>query len=151
MIKKVLLGLVILGVIAFAIIGYGTYKVADEALKNKEPQLRQYIQLDEAAQEKYILENVNEFLVGIDIDKDGKPEDKEKLEKFKEINARPEVQKALAEFGRSFMATAITASENITKDLSPEVKEKYEKEAEQLDTRLDKYKNLVDAAEAAAK
>ena len=37
MIKKILLGVVILGVIAFAIIGYGTYKVADEALKEREP------------------------------------------------------------------------------------------------------------------
>ena len=147
MIKKILLGVIILGAIAVGVMGYGTYKIADEALKEKEPQLRQYLQLDEAAQNKYILEHVDELLANADIDKDGKPEDKEKIARLKELNKQPEIQQALADFGRSFMATAITLSDPIVKDMSADVKAKYEQEAEQMEARLDKYGKLIEAAD----
>ena len=147
MIKKILLGLVILGVIAFGIIGYGTYKVADEALKEHEPQLRQYLQMDEAAQDKYILENIDDLLSKVDLDKDGKPEDKEKLERLKELNTRPEIQKALGEVGRSLMALMIMASEPIVKDMTSELQAKYTKESEDLEARIDKYSKLLEAAD----
>ena len=86
MVKKILIGLLILGVVGiigiFAL-GYGTYKVADEALKEKEPQLRQYLQMDVEAQNKYVLDNIQELSAKIDLDKDGKLEDKEQWEKLK--------------------------------------------------------------------
>ena len=151
MIKKILLGVVILGVIAFAIIGYGTYKVADEALKEREPQLRQYIQLDEAAQDKYILENVDELFAKIDLDKDGKPEDKEKLARFKELNSQPEIQKALIAAGRSVIATGIMLSEPIVNDMSAEVKAKYQAESDEFEARIDKYSKLLEAADPSFK
>ena len=113
MIKKILLGVVILGLIAFAIIGYGTYKVADEALKEREPQLRQYLQLDAAAQDKYVLERIDDILSTADLDKDGKTEDKETIERLKELNTQPEIQNALIQFGRSVIATGIMLSEPI--------------------------------------
>ena len=147
MIKKILLGVVILGVIAFAILGYGTYKVADEALKEREPQLRQYIQLDEAAQDKYILANVDELFAKIDLDKDGKPEDKEKLARLKELNSQPEIQKALIDAGKSLMAVAIMLSEPIVNDLTPELKAKYQTESDELEKRVEKYSKLIEAAD----
>ena len=138
MIKKILLGVVILGLIAFAIIGYGTYKVADEALKEREPQLRQYLELDAAAQD---------ILSTADLDKDGKTEDKETIERLKELNTQPEIQNALIQFGRSVIATGIMLSEPIVNDMTPEVKEKYQKEVDELETRLDKYSKLIEAAD----
>lgn len=147
MIKKILLGLVVLGVIAVAIMGYGTYKVADEFLKEKEPQLRQYIQLDEAAQNKYILDNMNELFMKVDLDKDGKPEDKENLKRLMKLNAQPEIQNAFVNVGRSVLAGAILFSDSIVKDMSADVKEKYQKEAEEFDARADKYSKLVEAAD----
>ena len=147
LIKKILLGVVILGAIAVAFVGYGTYKVADEALKEKEPQLRQYLTLDEAAQNKYILENVDELLAKVDLDKDGKPEDKEKIQRLRKLHAEPKIQSALIDLCRSFMATGIMISDPIVKDLSADVKAKYEKEADQLEAHLDKYSKLVEAAD----
>ena len=147
MIKKILLGVVILGLIAFAIIGYGTYKVADEALKEREPQLRQYLQLDAAAQDKYVLERIDDILSTADLDKDGKTEDKETIERLKELNTQPEIQNALIQFGRSVIATGIMLSEPIVNDMTPEVKEKYQKEVDELETRLDKYSKLIEAAD----
>ena len=151
MIKKILLGVVILGVIAFAVIGYGTYKVADEALKDREPQLRQYLQLDETAQNQYILENIDELLSKVDLDKDGKPEDKENFARLKELNSQPEIQKALIDTGRAVIATGIMLSEPIVNDMSAEVKAKYQAESDEFEARIDKYSKLIEAADPSFK
>ena len=144
--KKVLLTIVAILVAGFAVMLYGTYKVVDTALQAKEPQLRQYMQLDEAAQNKYIVDNFTELLEGADLDKDGTPEDKEQLELLKKANTNPEIQQALADVGRSLMAEAILMSDAITKDMSADVKAKYQKESEQFETRADKYSKLLEAA-----
>ncbi|MBR4641399.1 MAG: hypothetical protein IKO74_01605 [Selenomonadaceae bacterium] len=144
--KKVILTIVAVLVAGGALMLYGTYKVVDNTLKEKEPQLRQYMQMDEAAQDKYISDNFTELLNGIDLDKDGKPEDKEQLELMKKANANPEIQKALVEVGRSFLASTILFSDSITKDMSADVKAKYEKESNEFETRLDKYTKLLEAA-----
>ena len=144
--KKVILTIVAVLVAGGALMLYGTYKVVDNTLKEKEPQLRQYMQLDEAAQNKYIADNVTELLNGIDLNKDGKPEDKEQLELMKKANANPEIQQALVEVGRSFLASTILFSDSITKDMSADVKAKYEKESNEFETRLDKYTKLLEAA-----
>ena len=147
LLKKILIGVVILGVIVVALIGYGTYTAADEALKQHEPQLRQYLQMDEAAQNKYVLDNIIEVSAKVDLDKDGKPEDKEKIERFLKLNTQPDIQKALVDVGRSTVAKFIIMSEPIVKDMTPDIKAKYEKEAEEFDMRAEKYRKLIEAAD----
>ena len=151
MIKKILIGVVILGVILFALFGYGTYKVANEALKEHEPQLRQYLQMDEATQNKYILDNMNELFTKVDLDKDGKPEDKEKLKRLMKLNEQPEIQKAFIDVGRSVLAGLIMFSDPIVKDMSADIKAKYEKESSEFEARADKYSKLVEAADPTLK
>ncbi|MBR3049974.1 MAG: hypothetical protein IKG61_00805, partial [Selenomonadaceae bacterium] len=58
--KKILLVIVVILAVIGAFTIYGSYKVVDEAIKAKEPQLRQYVQMDEAAQNKYIVDNYME-------------------------------------------------------------------------------------------
>ena len=144
--KRILLTVVAVLVAGGAVMLYGTYKAVNDAVKEKEPQLRQYVQLDEAAQNKYIVDNFTELLNGTDLDKDGKPEDKEKLEQFKKANAALDIQKAFVELGRSFMASAVLMSESIANDLSADVKAKYQQESDQLEPRLDRYSKLLEAA-----
>lgn len=154
MFKKILIVFAIIGVVAvigFVALGYGTYKVADEALKEKEPQLRQYLQMDTDAQNKYILDNINLILTKVDLDKDGKPEEKEAIEKLMKLNEQPDIQKAIVDVGRSLMASAIILSDSIVKDMSADIKAKYEKEAEELETRAQKYSKLVEAADPSLK
>ena len=143
--KKVILTIVAVLFAGGALMMYGTYKAVDDTLKEKEPQLRQYVQMDETAQNKFILDNVTELLAGIDLDKDGKPEDKEQMELFKKANTNPEIQQALVNVGRSFMAATVLLSDPIIKDMTAEVKAKYEKESEEFETRLDKYTKLLEA------
>ena len=96
MLKKILIGLGIVGVIAVVFLGYATNKVANEMLAEKEPQLRQYMQLDRAAQDKFILDNCTELFAGVDVDKDGKPEDKEQWENSSRQIQIPKSKKLLS-------------------------------------------------------
>ena len=141
----------ILGAIIVAFLGYSTYKVADETLKEHEPQLREYLQLDEAAQNKYILDNFNDLLSDVDLDKDGKPEDKEKIQRLMKLNEQPEIQKAFIDVGRSVLAGLIMFSDPIVKDMSADIKAKYEKESSEFEARADKYSKLVEAADPTLK
>ena len=146
MFKKILLVIVVLLAIIGAFTIYGSYKVVDNAIQAKEPQLRQYVQMDEAAQNKYIVDNYMEIMDGIDINKDGTPEQKAELELLKQVNTAPDVRKALVEMGRSLMATAVLMSDNVTNELSADDKAKYQQERDQLTARLEKYSDLVEAA-----
>ena len=93
------------------------------------------------------MELIDDILSTADLDKDGKTEDKETIERLKELNTQPEIQNALTQFGRSVIATGIMLSEPIVNDMTPEVKEKYQKEVDELETRLDKYSKLIEAAD----
>ncbi|MBR4903812.1 MAG: hypothetical protein IKZ53_04005 [Selenomonadaceae bacterium] len=146
MVKKILIGVLILGILgvaAFALLGYGTYKVVDEAIKEREPQLRQYLQMDTDAQNQYVLNNIEEILSKVDLDKDGKPDDKEQWEKFKQLNSQPEIQNAMINAGRSFLASIIMLSEPIVNDMTPEIKKQYENEADEFEKRCDIYSKLL--------
>jgi len=151
--KKILIVFAIIGVIAvigfvvLGALGYGTYKIADEALKLHEPQFRQYLQMDKAAQDKYILDNMTELFLDTDLDKDGKPEDKEKLERLMKLNEQPDIQKAFIDVGRSTLAGFILLSEPVVNEMSLEVETEYQKEYDELGLRLDKYLKLVGAAD----
>ncbi|MBR1646317.1 MAG: hypothetical protein IJ685_06020 [Selenomonadaceae bacterium] len=138
MLKKILLTIIAVLIAGGALMIYGTYKVADEAIKAKEPQLRQYIQLDEAAQNKYVIEHAEELLKEVTTE-DVSPEDKEDMELFNEAQKYPEMQAALLKVGRSLFAKAIVHSDAIVKDLSADVKAKYQAEADAFSDNLKVY------------
>ena len=86
----------------------------------------------------------------IDLDKDGKPEDKEAVKKLMALNSQPEIKQALTEAGRSIMAMLVMQSEPIVKDLSADIKAKYQSEYDQMEARFEKYSKLVEEAEKKA-
>lgn len=145
MFKKILLVILVLLAIIGAFAIYGSYTVVDNAIKLKEPQMRQYVQMDEAAQNKYVFDNYLEIMDGVDINKDGTPEEKAELELLKQVNTNPDVKQALIEMCRSLMATAVLMSDNVTNELSADDKAKYQQERSQLETRLEKYNKLLEA------
>ena len=151
MLKKILIGVVVLGAILIAFLGYGTHKVADEVLKETEPRLRNYLQMDEATQNQYILDNFNEVLPKVDFYKGGKPEDKERLQRLMKLNEQPEIKKAFIDVARSSLASFILSFDTIVKDMSAGDKAKYEKEAKEFETRADKYSKLVETADPTLK
>ena len=152
MLKKILIAVLILGILgvaAVALLGYGTYKVMDDAVKEREPQFRQYLQMDEAAQNQYVLENIDELLDKVENYADDNPEGKATRERLKELNAQPEIQAALIDVGRSFTASVMLLSNSIVEEMTPEVKAK--KESDEFEARMEKYTNLIKAADPTLK
>lgn len=145
MLKKILIGVIVLFIAGAALMTYGTYKVVDEGLddfvKEKEPQLRQYLQLDEAAQNKFVMEHGAEFLDMIL--KESKPEEKADIEFFQKANQNPEVQKAFIQLGRSIFAKGVLRSETLSKNLPDDVKAKYQAEADKFTDNFKVYGEIV--------
>ena len=145
MLKKILIGVIVLFIAGAALMTYGTYKVIDEGLddfvKEKEPQLRQYLQLDEAAQNKFVMEHGAEFLDMIL--KESKPEEKADIELFQKANQNPEVQKAFIQLGRSIFAKGVLRSETLSKNLPDDVKAKYQTEADKFTDNFKVYGEIV--------
>ena len=142
MLKKILIGVIVLFVAGVAFMIYGTYQVTDEILKSKEPQLRQYMQLDEAAQNQYVMEHAVEVFNEM-MKQDIKPEDKQDVALFEAAQKYPEVQQALLKFGQSFFAEAIVHSDALVKELSADAKAKYQAEADKFTDNFKAYGEVV--------
>lgn len=150
MIKKIFLTIVAVLVAGAALSIYGMYMAADDVIKTSEPQLREYVQMDEPAQNKYVLDHADELLAQAALETDD-PEDKQTLNLWSEIKNDPAVQKATTELGRAILAAAVLHSEAIVKDMNAQLKAKFEQEKSELTDRLAKYSDVVDAAEKALK
>lgn len=140
MAKKILLilgALVLIGIVVFGVTMCGVKQVAEEKLKEKEPQLRQYVQMTEVDQNAYVEKNMNELFTTIIGEL--KNENELSKEKMQRLEADPEAKAAGIQLGRSIVAMFIISSDNIVKDLSPADKEKYTKESDDLSNRLDAY------------
>ena len=150
MLKKILIAVAIVLMAGGAFTVYGTYKVAnlviDENLKEHEPQLRQYVQMNEAQQNEYILTNANEIITASLAD--AQPKDKEGMEALNRTKDDPIVQKAIINLGRSVMAKGILRLDTLAKDMSPEIKAKYQKESDSLKDNFMAYCKVAEEADA---
>ncbi|MBR5913544.1 MAG: hypothetical protein IKZ58_04215 [Selenomonadaceae bacterium] len=147
--KKILVVLGIFAFVAIVTLGVttcGVMKIADDWIKEKEPELRQYVQMTEDEQNAYVEKNRDELLRRIKVYAEKNPENTspEQKETWKKIVEDPEVKAAGLQLGRSIVALLISSSDNITKDLSAEDKAKYEKEANELQERTDIYTKLLE-------
>lgn len=133
--------LVLIGIVVFGVTMCGVSKVAEEKLKEKEPQLRQYVQMTEIDQNAYVEKNMNDLFTTIigELQEDNEVP----KENFKNLEEDPEAKAAGIQLGRSIVAMLIISSENIVKDLTPADKEKYEKESNDLTNRLDTYHGFM--------
>ena len=145
MAKKILAIVGAIVIVAFVVLGVttcGIMKVADEALKEREPQLRQYVQMTEADQNVYVEKNMDELFAGIS--REIKPDNAEiDKEKFAQMEKDPAVRAAGIQLGRSLVATFIISSDAILKDLSDADKSKFQAEADELEKRLETHSQLV--------
>lgn len=146
MIKRALLTIVAILVAGGAMMLYGTYKAADDFVAKNEPQLRQYAQMDEAAQNQYVVEHADELLSQAAVN--AKPEEKADVAFLNRIKDDPAVQKAVVDLGRAIMAAAILHSDAIAQDLNDTLKAKFAQEKSELTNRLEKYGEALEAAEA---
>ena len=147
--KKVFMvigGIVLIFAIILGVTTCGVLHVADEWAKEKEPEVQKYLQLTEAEQNVYIEKHMDEIFMSIS--KEIKPDDKEfDKEKWEQMKTDPELRDAGIKLGRSLLATFVMGSENLSKELSADDKTKYQAEADELETRLEIYSNIMEKYE----
>ena len=144
--KKVLIGVVVLGVIAVALLGYGTVKMTDTFITDMEPDMRQYVQMDTTGQNKYIETHLDGLLSALK-DKDNSEDTKVATAVMKD----PQVRQAGIEWGRSICALMIIHNDSIANELSPDDKAKFEQEAAEQDNRAQKFQVEFERVEKAVK
>ena len=149
--KKVLIiigGIVLLFAIILGVTTCGVLHVADEWAKEKEPEVRKYIQMTQAEQNAYIEKHIDELFMSIS--NEIKPEDDElDKEKLNQMKNDPELRDAGIQLGRSLLASFAMGSENISKELSADDKNKYQAEVDDLETRIKAYSDIMKKYEKA--
>ncbi|MBQ6976404.1 MAG: hypothetical protein IJQ16_07630 [Selenomonadaceae bacterium] len=143
--KKVFIiigGILLMFAIILGVTTCGILHVADEYIKEKEPEVRQYVQMTEADQNAYVEKNMDEIFMSIS--KEIKPDDKELDQaKLEQMKNDPELRDAGIRLGRSILASFAMGSENISKELNADDKAKYQAEADDLEPRIDAYGNAL--------
>lgn len=137
MLKKVLIAfgiLAIIGIIGLLFVG----NKIDTAIKEREPEFRQYLSMTAEEQNAYIEQNMNNLMQMIMTEADEKGR-----AAFEKIKNDPELHAAAIEFGRSIVAGLIMASEPIVKDMKEDIKARIQAEADALEARSDKYSELM--------
>lgn len=138
MLKKILIAvgiLAVLGIVGIVFIG----NKIDSALKAREPEFRQYLTMTVEEQNAYVEQNIDIFLQMMMQKADEKGQ-----AAFDKIKNDPEVRAAAVEFGRSIVAGFIMASEPIVKDMAEDVKAQIKAEADEIESRGDKYTKLLE-------
>ena len=138
MLKKFLIAvgiLAVLGIIGIVFVG----NKIDSALKAKEPEFRQYLTMTVEEQNAYVEKNIDSFLQMMMQKADEKGQ-----AAFDKIKNEPEIHEAAINFGRSIVAGFIMASEPIVKDMAEDVKAQIKAEADEIESRGDKYTKLLE-------
>lgn len=143
MLKKILIGVgivIILGMIGVSFMGYKFFKMANDKFEEHKPELRQYITMTVEDQNTYVEKNLDNIMGWLAENSEGK-EKQAGLEKLK--NA-PDAKAAGIELGRSIVAMAILNSDELAAELEADIKEKFKKESEEFEARLDSWTKIAD-------
>ena len=136
--KKVVLGIVAAGVVGLGVFTYGIVKFSTNVMEKLEPEMKQYVKMTTEEQDKYVIDNMEDMLFKF---KKFDTEDSLDL-----IKTDPAVRQAGIAVGRSICASVIVDTDSISSGLTPEEKEKYKKEAAEVDMRNDKFSKEMDRA-----
>ncbi|MBQ9697195.1 MAG: hypothetical protein IJV46_01485 [Acidaminococcaceae bacterium] len=139
--KKLLIGVIILtliGICGFVGLGiFGAKKVYTEKI---EPDMKRYVTMTQQEQDEYVLSKL-EDLYGLSNKLDDSAEGKAALNA---LQNDPAVRQAGLVWGRSLCAFIIKESSDISAALSPEEREKYEKEARDFDDKSDRFQKEME-------
>ena len=136
-------------VVAFIVLGVttcGIMKVADDWVKEKEPELRQYVQMNEQEQNSYVEKHMDELFRRVDEYTESHKENstQENRDNWARFESDSEAKEAGIQLGRSLVAALIMASEPITNELSATDKEKYQAESEDIERRTEIYTSFME-------
>ena len=151
MLKKffmVIGALAVIGIIAAVGISYYVNGKIDTAIKEREPEFRQYVTMTVEEQNAYVektLGNLTAYFINFGNDETNSDEI------IAEIKKNPELFDATITYGRAVVAGFILNDENITKDLNAEVLKQLKAEYYELKARQNKFHELADQVKSETK
>ena len=135
--KKILIAFSILAVIGVGLVAYGIYKIEGTYTEKIVPDMKRYVQMTKEQQDEYVVTHMEDLMMTT--------LQSEEFKSFqKAMKDNPELRQAGIDWGRSICAVFISMSEEIFAGLSEEDKAKYKAEAEENDTRGDKFTKLLE-------
>ena len=135
--KKILIAFSILAVIGVGLVAYGIYKIEGTYTEKIVPDMKRYVQMTKEQQDEYVVTHMEDLMMTT--------LQSEEFKSFqKAMKDNPELRQAGIDWGRSICAVFISMSEDIFAGLSEEDKAKYKAEAEENDTRGDKFTKLLE-------
>lgn len=140
MLKKILMFIGILAVLGIGAMMFLGNKI-ETKLAEKEPEFRQYVTMTTEEQNAYVEKNFFEFFGAVT---DYSTREEQAKAALEQIKADPEALQAAVNMGRSMVAELILKNENILKDLSAEVHNSLQAEANEGDSRAEKFKTYMD-------
>jgi hypothetical protein len=140
--KKLLIAVGILAVIGAGLLGYGVMKVGDIYKEKILPDMQAYVQMTDEEQDQYVLSHMEDLMKSLRAEDEAVQLELEAIQNF------PEAREAGLEVGRSMCAVLLSASDEITANLSAAEKAQYEKEAKDLDARSKHFEKMVEQYKA---
>ena len=138
--KKILIGIVVLTMIGIGLIGFGVFEAKKAYTEKIEPDMKRYMTMTQQEQDEYVLSKLGE-LYSLSYKRDITPEQKAALNA---LQNDPAIRQTGLVWGRSLCAFIITQSNDISSTLSPEDKTKYAKEAEDFDSKTERFQKEME-------
>lgn len=138
--KKILIGIVVLTMIGIGLIGFGVFEAKKAYTEKIEPDMKRYVTMTRQEQDEYVLSKLGE-LYTLSYKRDTSPEGQAALNA---LQNDPAIRQTGLVWGRSLCAFIITQSKDISSTLSPEDKAKYAKEAEDFDSKSERFQKEME-------
>ena len=140
LLKKILIGIVVLIMIGVGLIGFGVFEAKKTYTEKIEPDMKRYVTMTQQQQDEYVLSKLGD-LYTLSHKRDDSPVGKAALDA---LQNDPAVRQTGLVWGRSLCAFIITQSKDISSTLSPEDKAKYAKEAEDFDSKSERFQKEME-------
>ena len=137
--KKILIGVLVLAAIGVGIAGYGIFKGYKLYTEKIAPDMIRYTQMTQAEQDQYIISRMEDFTTMIaGKDKDGKGK-----AVLQAMETDPELRQAGIVWGRALCASIIKDDRELSARLTPAQRAQYEREADDLDDKGERFTNMM--------
>lgn len=138
--KKILIGIFVLAVIVFGLVGFGIFKAHQAYTEKILPDMKRYVTMTEQEQDQYVLSKLGDLYRFAYQINDSAAE----KETFEAVQNDPAARQAGLVWGRAVCANIIKDDKNISPTLSAAEKAKYEKEAEDLHEKGERWKKEME-------
>ena len=138
--KKLLIAVVVLVLIGVGFVTYGLFQVGKVYTEKIEPDMKRYVQMTPKDQDEYVLSKLAD-LYGLIYAKDQSGQGDAVR---KAISSDPAIRLAGIEWGRAVCANIVKDSKEISATLTDAEKEKYKREAENLEEKGERFRQALE-------